>query len=464
MQPRFLMLLLVLSAFGCARRGGTKHEPREQHVSAAERRLADYILDEAPRFRHPLAVEFGNKVELLGYDVEPEGVIPQSKRIRLTLYWRLKSHLKGNWKLLTHVLDDSGKRILDLYDASPIRQGRRGHPLLRPSSWKTGKVYVDELGFQLPHAMHSSRISIVASVYSTASVRLPVTKGKGDDWKRALVANLDVGLETPSVVLEKLAPKAAIAIDGKLSEDAWQDAPVLGPFMHVKVAGADDAGGPVSVGGKARMLWDDRGLYLAYEVQDADVEGGFPRGKLDPDLWTQDTVALTVEPQGDGKDVYELAINPQNIVCDVSRPAAGGGDVNGGAPEKKDWRSNVKSAVVVNGTLDEAGDEDRGYVVEAMIPWRSFADAGRQPPKPGDTWKMNLYALQKSTGVGWGATFGKESFGAAPRFGAVKFVEKAAAPAASASASASAAPSGTAAAPRVPSARTASSVAPPSSH
>ncbi len=55
----------------------------------------------------------------------------------------------------------------------------------------------------------------------------------------------------------------------------------------------------------------------------------------------------------------------------------------------------LRSAVHVDGTLNDASDRDRGWTVELALPWREFealasSDGRSLPPKDGDTWRMDF--------------------------------------------------------------------------
>jgi hypothetical protein len=417
MLARCLVLAaLVLGLFGCNRRSDFS-KPRRARPPAQD--VADYILQAAPPISHPLDIAFDDQVWLLGYDVEPNGAVPRSKEITLTLYWTLTEKLTGSWKLLTQVLDPYGGKVVDLYNAGPLRVGRRGHPRLPPSRWSVGKIYVDKLSFTLPSRLAARQLRVVAGVYSRGSLEMGVTKGPHASEGRALVATLDVAVENPGITVTKLRPNARIDIDGDLSEAAWNHAPVLGPFLEVDYDGLPHASSQAAR--QARMLWDAGGLYLGYEVADGDVQGGVPVDAPEPDLSKNDAVILVVDPDGDGHGDYELQINPRNLTLASRRATEPGVAREAAHGTRKDWTAQAKTAVTVNGTLDRGGDRDAGYVVEAMIPWHSFDRDARRPPTPGTTWRMNLYAVDKGTARGWSPSFAKDDFRKASRFGTVLF-------------------------------------------
>ena len=58
------------------------------------------------------------------------------------------------------------------------------------------------------------------------------------------------------------------------------------------------------------------------------------------------------------------------------------------------YTSQLATATQIDGTLNDESDEDTGFVTEIAIPFGSFVDtAPNVPPKPGDTWRLNLYRI-----------------------------------------------------------------------
>lgn len=214
---------------------------------------------------------------------------------------------------------------------------------------------------------------------------------------------------------------ASITIDGVLSEPAWAAAATTGPFVDV---GSGSPNPRIPVQGSVRLLWDEHFLYVGFDVVDATLRGGFPADAKDPHLWERDTVEIMTDPDGDGdnKDYYEIQINPQNLVFDsqfddYNRPNGGGRGPFG----HEEWTAALESVVKLDGTLDDDGDKDKGYVVEAKIPWASFSKAKSAPPVKGSTWRMNFYAMQNNGGVAWSPILGMGNFHKASRFGRVKW-------------------------------------------
>jgi hypothetical protein len=396
-------------------------------------RLKSFVLDKAPdNIPHKLNVNFDGKAMLLGYRIDPDGPVKPGGKVKLIMYWRCDKDIEDGWNLFTHVLDGSGERVINIDNVGPIREWRGNRQAMSPSIWEAGKVYVDEQEFTIPANVKTAKIQVTTGIWK-GNDRIKITAGPTDREHRALVVSLDTGVKNappppdtrvPLLRVDKLEKDVKIKLDGKLDEEAWSAAAVAGPFVDVST-GRPNASFPVN--GSVKLLWDDTGLYLGFDVKDPDVVGGFEKKAKDPKLWTKDTVEIMVDPDGDGdnKDYYEIQINPQNLVFDSRFDEYNSPKKDPDGPfGHQDWSAKLKSAVSVKGTLDKDGDKDEGYVIEAMIPWKSFDKAKQVPPKVGDTWRMNFYAMQENNGVAWSAILGQGNFHKASRFGKVTWAEK----------------------------------------
>jgi len=427
-----LMLLLCSSilSFGCV--GGSTETAAED-----KDRLKAYILDAPPpSMTNKLDINYDGKVTLLGYSIEPAaGPVPQGGRVKLTMYWKSVAKLDEGWNLFTHVIDGGGERVLNIDNVGPLREWRDTHQALSPSQWEPGKVYADEQVFNLPNNVKTDKVQVVVGVWREND-RLKIVGGPHDPENRGTVATIamaggaaagaeaPVSTRVPLLRVDKLEKGTKITIDGKLDEEAWKTAPVAGPFLDVRT-GRPNSSFPVN--GSVKLLWSDEGMYLGFDVKDSDVVGGFKKEDKDPHLWTKDTVEVMVDPDGDGdnKDYYEIQISPQNFVFDSQFDEYNAPKTDPDGPfGHQEWSAKLKSAVTVDGTLDKPGDADKGYVVEAMIPWKSFAKAKKVPPAIGDTWRMNFYAMQSNGGVAWSAILGQGNFHRASRFGKILWAEK----------------------------------------
>jgi hypothetical protein len=427
--PRLTARGIAISALlglGTSALAGCVSTPKKDKAKTEAKAAKNLVVDALPEDAKKLEVNFDNKLSLIGYKLETKGDIKPGDKVKYTLYWKVEKPLEDKgYRLFTHVFDGTKKRLLNIDKVGDLRTSD-----LIPSAWQAGKIYQDEQLLTVPKNAAGNKLQVVTGFFKDNS-RLKIVKGPqlGADGALALTIPLKGGAPTPAwrpqtLRVDRLDKGTTITIDGKLTEAAWDSAPKTGAFINVGT-GKVDPTQPVQ--GSARLLWDAKSLYVAFEVTDKDIIGGFDKGAKDPHLWTKDTVEIMVDPDGDGdnKDYYEIQVSPQNLVFDSRFDTY---NLPKGGPEgpfgNQDWSAKLKSAVVVDGTLDKTGDEDKGYVVEIAIPWTSFDKVKRTPPELGDTWRLNFYAMQNNGGVGWSPILGKGNFHKASQFGRILFAEK----------------------------------------
>ena len=67
-----------------------------------------YVSDKAPTPAHPLAINFGDKVELIGWDAPPS--VSPRQDFKLRLYFKVNAAMPGSYKVFVHI-DGAGTRI-----------------------------------------------------------------------------------------------------------------------------------------------------------------------------------------------------------------------------------------------------------------------------------------------------------------------------------------------------------------
>jgi hypothetical protein len=143
------------------------------------------------------------------------------------------------------------------------------------------------------------------------------------------------------------------------------------------------------------MLWDNHALYIAFSCRDPEM--WTTMATHDSSLWAEEVVEVFIDPDGDGRDYYELEVNPLNVVVDLKIFTL--------TPEWKSdigWDTkNLKTAVKAYGTVNNPDDRDIGWTAEIAIPWEGFEGipGGTKPPSPGDQWRLNLYRIERGGGI-----------------------------------------------------------------
>ena len=203
-------------------------------------------------------------------------------------------------------------------------------------------------------------------------------------------------------------------VDGRLDKEPWRSAPRSPRFVDL-VSGA-----PGLLDTRIAALWDDQYLYLGFWIEEPRVRARFT--ERDSFLWMENDVEVFV---GGDDCYYELQVNALGTVYEVlyvwqdafrasdrfmragldlatrNVDVLGGfqdGSRHGRHPRGKRWAfmdwdlSGLRSAVQIDGTINDDSDVDRGWTVELALPWSGLAPLFTRPwpPREGDTLRLDI--------------------------------------------------------------------------
>jgi hypothetical protein len=176
-----------------------------------------------------------------------------------------------------------------------------------------------------------------------------------------------------------------ITIDGKLDEPAWQKAQLLKDFAVYW------QNRPPKTATQARLLWDDKYLYFAAEMEDSDLYADIkqPNGMT----WYNDVFEIFFKPSEQSLAYYEFQVNAANTPLELFFPSRGAGGYGRFAPLT---HFGMESKVTLDGTLNNWKDKDKGWTVEGRIPLTAFESSDARP-KPGAKWRFALCRYDYST-------------------------------------------------------------------
>ena len=107
------------------------------------------------------------------------------------------------------------------------------------------------------------------------------------------------------------------------------------------------------------MLWDDHYLYIGAELEEPDLQASLT--EHDSVIFHDNDFEVFVDPDGDGLLYSELEINALNTTWDLLLPKP----YRAGGPALDGWElAGLKTAVKLDGTLNQPGDLDKGWTVE----------------------------------------------------------------------------------------------------
>lgn len=415
MRRSILIALVNLSMLaGCVE--------RSPDLSPADReRLREFVGTEAPEVGHELNIRFDNGVTLLGYDVDGDTMRP-GQTTTITWHWHAEQDLDNGWLLFTHVADGTGESRFNQDGVGVVRE------LYQPGRWQAGQYIRDVQAVELPNDWNNDSAVFYLGLWNGAH-RLAIRGGNNDGENRvralemsvasAPSAAADVADEAPAAPRVRPPPTLVVehageelTIDGLLEEASWQRAPRTSAFVNT----LDGSRSPLRA--TARLLWDDDNLYVAFEVADDFLQNTLTA--RDAHLWEQDAVEIMIDPDGDGRDYFEIQVAPTGHIFDTRYDTRRQPQPIGHV----DWNPNIVAAVSLEGTVNDQ-EADTGWKAEIAIPWDAFGE-GVDRPQGGTIWRANLYVMDLRSGgggqrtAGWSPTMERD-FHVPARFGRLSF-------------------------------------------
>ena len=187
-----------------------------------------------------------------------------------------------------------------------------------------------------------------------------------------------------------------ITIDGALGDAAWRDAPWTEEFVDIE----GSLKPAPALRTRARMLWDDDYLYIAAELEEPNLWATMK--EHDSVIFRENDFEFFIDPNGDSHEYYEFEINALGTSWDLLLPRPYKDD---GKPVNNWEIAGLKSAIHLDGTLNNPRDTDRGWSIELAVPWTALKELARRPspPKDGDQWRVNFSRVQWPLIVSGGA-------------------------------------------------------------
>ena len=196
-----------------------------------------------------------------------------------------------------------------------------------------------------------------------------------------------------------------IVVDGRLDEAAWKAAPRSPRFVDIISGKA-----PIH-STQAAVLWDVENLYVGFWIEEPFVQAKYTNHN-DPIYYDNDVEVFIA-----GTDAYyEFEVNAFNTVYEAFmiwkesydrfkavpelapgklKPFNGVGFKTHPRGERLgafEWIfPGKKTAVAIDGTVNDHKDRDRGWTVELAFPWKGMELLSKSlPPKHGDFLRMDF--------------------------------------------------------------------------
>jgi len=177
-----------------------------------------------------------------------------------------------------------------------------------------------------------------------------------------------------------------ITIDGKSDESSWNDAAWSEDFVDIE--GIEKA--VPLYRSRMKMLWDDTCLYIFADMEEPHVWAYYDQ--RDQIVYHENDFEVFLDPDGDTHNYFEIEINARNTIFDLflTRPY-----YDGGVPLISWNAPGFRSAVNIEGTLNDPSDTDKNWTVEMAIPFDClFLYLKDKAPVDGQVWKVNFSRVQ----------------------------------------------------------------------
>jgi len=179
--------------------------------------------------------------------------------------------------------------------------------------------------------------------------------------------------------------EGALNIDGKLDEPSWQKAPSTEAFEDISGKGFAAPKYETT----AKMLWDDDYLYVGAILEEPNVVAKLYQ--RDTIIYYDNDFEVFIDPDNDGHNYFEIEVNANNVLFDLilDKPYRTGGDF------LLQWDCpGIKSAIHVEGTLNNPNDTDKYWSVEMAIPRQALTLSFNNLLKAGNIWRINFSRVE----------------------------------------------------------------------
>lgn len=228
--------------------------------------------------------------------------------------------------------------------------------------------------------------SYLALVILIAGIAVPMfLLGRGQSSAKQIAVD-DVGDFPPRGYVCYRA-SGPLVIDGKLDDSAWANVPWSEPFRDIEGDKKPDP--PYRT--RVKMLWDDEALYIAAELEEPHVWATLT--EHDAVIFHDNDFEVFLDPDSDSHDYGELELNALNTTWDLflTKPYKDGGRA------LHAWEiTGLRTAVHVNGTINDPSDRDTGWTIEIVWPWKGIREYARRavPPVHGEQWRINFSRVE----------------------------------------------------------------------
>lgn len=201
---------------------------------------------------------------------------------------------------------------------------------------------------------------------------------------QSLIRKYERWLTTPRSYVAYRTTSSPV-IDGRITEADWQRAAWTEDFEDISGAGFAR---PKYLT-RAKMMWDDDFFYVAAELEEPHITATLTHH--DAIIYRDNDFEVFIDPDDDSECYYEIEVNAFNTLFELmlNRPYRNEGNFF------DQWDCpGLKTAVYIDGTLNDKRDKDRSWTVEMAIPKNALKTSFEHPLKAGSCWRVNFSRVE----------------------------------------------------------------------
>jgi hypothetical protein len=253
------------------------------------------------------------------------------------------------------------------------------------------------------HTVRSS-VAFTVCAFVACTSPPPPTVDSSVNAERAAVAEPTMPVAHPPLQYRCVRTPTPPVFQGRLQQGAWATAgwtrsfeDIEGPFRETPFARC-----------RTKMLWDETYFYIGAVLEETDLWATYQ--EHDQIVFHENDFEVFIDPDGDGREYYEIEVNVLGTVFDLylHRPYREDG------PAEHGWdASNMLVEVTAFGSINDPSDRDQAWVVELAVPWSDFVPPTKRAdgspwsmapirehlrrgsaPTVGDAWRVNFSRVQ----------------------------------------------------------------------
>ncbi len=213
------------------------------------------------------------------------------------------------------------------------------------------------------------------------------------DPKKNIFSVPKIDLEPQTYVIYRT--NQPLKIDGKLNEAAWKKAPWTNYFGCI-VNGFQDTKKYQQT--RVKLLWNKKYLYIGAELKEKNIWAKMT--KRDAPLYQENAFEIFIDPDEDTQHYLEFGINALGTIYDLLLPKP---YRDGGHAISAYNILDLKSAVSIDGTINNPADTDTEWTLEIALPIKVLDElnllGNQTPPKPGDQWRVQFARAERQLAV-----------------------------------------------------------------